>query len=140
MFEDRPALLRLFNHGNQANGDQAKALAASIVSYAVQLVDPNAPSFDPVLRRIAYKHISLGIRPEQYLAVGSNLIRAIGDVLGDATCPMGPASPASTPCPTAPATGCASPSAELAAPKAPARRVASRPTSTITWASATCSS
>jgi hemoglobin-like flavoprotein len=36
------------------------------VAYAVQLIDPEAPSFDHVMRRIAYKHVSLGIRPEQY--------------------------------------------------------------------------
>lgn len=36
------------------------------MAYAVQLIDPEAPSFDHVMRRIAYKHVSLGIRSEQY--------------------------------------------------------------------------
>jgi nitric oxide dioxygenase len=87
MFAERPELLRLFNKGNQATGEQSRALAASVVAYAVQLIDPEAPSFDHVLRRIAYKHISLGIRPEQYTVVGHHLMAAVGEVLGDAVTP-----------------------------------------------------
>ena len=63
MFDEHPELLRVFNQGNQATGEQSRALAASVVAYAVQLIDPDAPSFDQVMHRIAYKHISLGIRP-----------------------------------------------------------------------------
>jgi nitric oxide dioxygenase len=70
MFAAHPELLRVFNKGNQATGEQSKALAGSVVAYAVQLIDPNAPSFAHVMRRIAYKHMSLGIRAEQYIVVG----------------------------------------------------------------------
>src|SRR6478735_10890309 len=87
MFAAHPDLLRLFNQGNQATGEQSRALAASVVAYAVQLIDPAAPSFVHVLERIAYKHISLGIRPEQYTIVGRNLLAAVGEVLGDAVTP-----------------------------------------------------
>ncbi|MEO6470423.1 MAG: globin domain-containing protein [Aeromicrobium sp.] len=87
MFKAHPELLRVFNQGNQATGDQRKALAASVVAYAVQLIDPEAPSFAPILARIAHKHISLGIRPEQYTVVGRFLMGAIVDVLGDAVTP-----------------------------------------------------
>lgn len=58
MFAAHPELLRVFNKGNQATGEQSRALAASVVAYAVQLIDPSAPSFQHVMRRIAYKHIS----------------------------------------------------------------------------------
>jgi nitric oxide dioxygenase len=44
-----PELLRVFNQGNQATGEQSKALAGSVVAYAVQLIDPEAPSFDHVM-------------------------------------------------------------------------------------------
>lgn len=88
MFADRPDLLRLFNEGNQATGEQSRALAASVVAYAVQLIDPDAPSFQHVMKRIAYKHISLGIRPEQYTVVGHHLLAAVGEVLGDAVTPQ----------------------------------------------------
>jgi len=87
MFEEHPELLRVFNQGNQATGEQSRALAASVVAYAVQLIDPDAPSFDRVMQRIAYKHISLGIRPEQYPIVGHHLLAAVGEVLGDAVTP-----------------------------------------------------
>jgi nitric oxide dioxygenase len=87
MFAERPELLRLFNQGNQATGEQSRALAASVVAYAVQLLDPSAPSFAHVMRRIAYKHVSLGIGPEQYTIVGRHLLAAVGEVLGDAVTP-----------------------------------------------------
>jgi nitric oxide dioxygenase len=87
MFEAHPELRRVFNLGNQATGEQSRALAASVVAYAVQLIDPTAPSFEHVMRRIAYKHISLGIRPEQYTIVGRHLLGAVGDVLGEAVTP-----------------------------------------------------
>ena len=87
MFAAHPELLRVFNQGNQATGEQSKALAGSVVAYAVQLIDPNAPSFAHVMRRIAYKHISLGIRAEQYIVVGHYLLEAVGQVLGEAITP-----------------------------------------------------
>ena len=87
MFAEHPELLRVFNQGNQATGEQSRALAASVVAYAVHLTNPEAPSFDHVLRRIAYKHCSLGIRPEQYTIVGRHLIAAVGEVLGEAVTP-----------------------------------------------------
>jgi nitric oxide dioxygenase len=87
MFAAHPELLRVFNQGNQATGEQSKALAGSVVAYAVQLIDPDAPSFDHVMHRIAYKHFSLGIRPEQYTIVGEHLLASVGEVLGDAVTP-----------------------------------------------------
>lgn len=84
MFAARPELLSVFNMGNQATGEQSRALAASVVAYAVHLIDPDAPPFDHVLRRIAFKHVSLGIRPEQYTIVGHHLLGAVAEVLGDA--------------------------------------------------------
>ena len=88
MLSERPELLRVFNQGNQATGEQSRALAASVVAYAVQLIDPAAPSFEHVLRRIAHKHVSLGIRPEQYTIVGQHLLAAVAEVLGDAVTPQ----------------------------------------------------
>src|SRR6476620_2965928 len=88
MFEAHPELLNLFNKGNQANGEQRQALASAVVAYATQVVDPNAPSFAPVMRRIAHKHVSLGIRPEQYTIVGHHLMKAVAEVLGDAVTPV----------------------------------------------------
>jgi len=88
MFAERPDLLRVFNQANQATGEQSRALAASVVAYAVHLIDPEAPSFDHVMTRIAHKHLSLGIRPEQYTVVGHHLLAAVAEVLGDAVTPQ----------------------------------------------------
>ncbi|BAL89447.1 putative flavohemoprotein [Actinoplanes missouriensis 431] len=77
----------MFNRGNQAEGSQPKALAGSVAVFATTLLaDP--PQFpERLLTRIAHKHASLGIRPEQYAVVHEHLMWAVGDVLGDAVTP-----------------------------------------------------
>ncbi len=87
MFEAHPELLNVFNRANQAIGEQPKALAASVVAFAVQLITPDAPDFSPVMRRIAHKHVSLGIPARSYTIVGRHLLDAVGTVLGDAVTP-----------------------------------------------------
>jgi len=85
MFAGHPDLLDVFNRGNQANGEQRQALAGSVVAFAAHLVEgDDASRFEPMTRRIAHKHASLGIRPEQYAIVGRYLLSAVGSVLGDA--------------------------------------------------------
>ena len=87
MFAAHPELLNVFNQANQAIGEQPKALAASVVAFAVHLIDPDAPDFTPVMQRIAHKHVSLGITASQYLIVGRYLLGAVAKVLGDAATP-----------------------------------------------------
>jgi nitric oxide dioxygenase len=83
MFAARPELLRnLFNRGNQAQGAQQRALAASIATYATHLVDPNLPHPAELLSRIGHKHASLGITADQYEIVHEHLFAAIVEVLG----------------------------------------------------------
>ncbi|KUI39189.1 globin domain-containing protein [Mycobacterium sp. GA-2829] len=83
MFDARPELLRnLFNRGNQAQGAQQKALAASIATYATCLIDPNLPHPAELLSRIGHKHASLGITADQYEIVHEHLFAAIVEVLG----------------------------------------------------------
>ena len=87
MFAAHPELLRVFNKANQAIGEQPQALAASVVAFAVQLLDPKAPDFGPVMGRIAHKHVSLGIKAPEYPIVGHHLLKAVKTVLGDAVTP-----------------------------------------------------
>ncbi|MGX1365657.1 nitric oxide dioxygenase [Streptomyces canus] len=88
LFDDRPELLRdLFNRGNQANGDQQKALAGSIAAFATLLVERPESRPDAMLARIAHKHASLGISSDQYKLVHQHLFGAIVEVLGDAVTP-----------------------------------------------------
>ena len=88
MFAAHPDLERnLFNRGNQAQGDQQRALAGAIAAYATLLVTENAPEPKDVLARIAHKHASLGIAEDQYPIVHEHLFAAIVEVLGDAVTP-----------------------------------------------------
>ncbi|GAA2137146.1 FAD-binding oxidoreductase [Nocardioides koreensis] len=85
MFAAHPELERdLFNRGNQAQGEQQRALAGAIAAYATLLVTPGGPDPREVLTRIAHKHASLGITEDQYPIVHEHLFAAIVEVLGDA--------------------------------------------------------
>jgi len=88
LFTTHPELLDgTFNRGNQADGTQQLALAGSVAAFATALV--NTPDHLPenLLARVAHKHASLGIQPEQYQIVHDNLMSAIAEVLGDAVTP-----------------------------------------------------
>ncbi|MHA7134248.1 globin domain-containing protein [Oerskovia turbata] len=88
MFAAHPELIQdLFNRGNQAQGDQQRALAGAIAVYATMLVDPEQPAPSALLGRIAHKHASLGIVAEQYPIVHEHLFAAIVEVLGEAVTP-----------------------------------------------------
>lgn len=82
MFEAHPELLNIFNHANQKQGRQQGALANAVYA-AAQHID-RLEEIIPVVRQIAHKHRSLGIKPEHYPIVGKYLLAAIKDVLGDA--------------------------------------------------------
>ncbi|MFG3263103.1 globin domain-containing protein [Streptomyces bobili] len=89
LFEARPELLRdLFNRGNQAAGTQRQALAGSIAAFATHLVERPGGRPDAMLARIAHKHASLGVAPEQYALVHEHLFAAIAAVLGEAVTPQ----------------------------------------------------
>ena len=88
LFADHPELERdLFNRGNQAQGDQQRALAGAIAAFAAVLVADDAPSPERILARIANKHASLGITEDQYQVVHDYLFGAIVAVLGEAVTP-----------------------------------------------------
>ena len=88
LFGEHPELIDgTFNRGNQAEGTQQQALAGSVAMFASALVNHPEHLPEHLLSRVAHKHASLGIRPEQYQVVYDNLMWAIGDVLGDAVTP-----------------------------------------------------
>ncbi|QGQ18089.1 hemin transporter [Cellulomonas sp. JZ18] len=89
MFGEHPELLDgLFNRGNQAEGTQQVALAGSVAAFATALLRDPEQLPERLLSRIAHKHASLGLRPDQYQVVHDHLFWAIGDVLGDAVTPQ----------------------------------------------------
>ncbi|WP_433237930.1 globin domain-containing protein [Streptosporangium sp. CA-135522] len=85
MFSERPELLDgLFNRGNQASGEQRRALAGSIASFATMLLDHPDERPDALLARIAHKHTAVGVTDDQYVIVHKYLFSAIAEVLGEA--------------------------------------------------------
>ena len=84
LFRAHPELLDgTFNRGNQVDGSQQQALAGSVAMFATALVKTPDHLPEHLLSRIAHKHASLGIRPDQYRVVHDELLSAIVDVLGD---------------------------------------------------------
>lgn len=88
MFNARPDLLDgMFSRSNQKNGTQPQALAGSIAAFASHLLKNPGSYPDEVLSRVAHKHTSLGLLPEEYPTVHEHLFGAIAADLGDAATP-----------------------------------------------------
>lgn len=82
LFQDEE-VRSLFNQSNQGEGGkQTKALAQAILAYAKN-IDNLGPLAGP-FERIAQKHVGLQIQPHHYPHVGTSLLGAIKQVLGDA--------------------------------------------------------
>jgi nitric oxide dioxygenase len=82
MFAEHPELRNIFNQSNQAKGTQPRALSNTIIAAAKNL--DHLENLLPAVNLIAHKHVSLGVTKEQYPVVGSNLLKAIKEVLGNA--------------------------------------------------------
>ena len=81
MFKHNPEVAPFFNHSNQAEGTQQRALAGAIAAYAANI--DNLEVLGGAVELIAQKHASLQIKPEHYPIVGENLLASIKEVLGD---------------------------------------------------------
>jgi nitric oxide dioxygenase len=82
MFHHNPELKPIFNMGNQQSGVQQQALAAAVTAYAENIENPTV--LMPVLKMVANKHVSIGIRAEHYPIVGRHLLASIREVLKEA--------------------------------------------------------
>lgn len=78
MFEHNPELKDVFNMNNQRNGDQRQALFDAICAYAANI--ENLAALLPAVERIAQKHTSLNIRPDQYQIVGGHLLATLDEM------------------------------------------------------------
>lgn len=78
LFASHPELLNIFNHMNQKQGRQQQALANAVYA-AAQYID-RLEVIVPVVKQIAHKHRSLGVKAEHYPIVGACLLRAIEEV------------------------------------------------------------
>jgi len=82
LFQSHPELRNLFNMRHQEHGEQQRALASAVFAYASNI--DNLGALTSAVERIANKHASLNVRPEQYPVVGQHLLAAIKEVLGAA--------------------------------------------------------
>lgn len=83
MFRDYPEVKALFNQTHQVSGAQPRALANSVLAYAENI--DALQNLGPVASQIVSKHVALQILPHHYPIVGTCLIRAIREVLGEET-------------------------------------------------------
>lgn len=79
MLNNHPELKNTFNLSHQETGRQPRALAAAVLAYAENIEDPSR--LLKAVDRIATKHVSLNIHPDQYAIVGDNLLHSISEVL-----------------------------------------------------------
>lgn len=82
MFAQHPELLDIFNETNQKLGRQQTALATTVLAAAKHL--EHLEALLPQVTEISHKHRALQILPEHYPIVGTHLLGAIKEVLGDA--------------------------------------------------------
>ncbi len=82
MFSQNPELLNIFNATNQKTGRQQAVLANAVYAYAANI--DNLGALTGAVQRIAHKHASFNILPEQYPIVGKHLLEAVAHVLGEA--------------------------------------------------------
>lgn len=78
MFTHNPELKEIFNMSNQRNGDQREALFNAIAAYASNI--ENLPALLPAVEKIAQKHTSFQIKPEQYNIVGTHLLATLDEM------------------------------------------------------------
>lgn len=79
MFGRHPELANIFNMSNQRSGNQSQALFDAVCAYAANI--DNLEALLPAVERIAHKHASLNVKPEQYAVVGENLLATIDEML-----------------------------------------------------------
>ena len=82
MFQKYPEIRNKFDMSAQADGSQPVKLATAIYAYANQI--DNLPALKSMVEKIAHRHVQTHVLPEEYSLVGSCLLQAMKDVLGEA--------------------------------------------------------
>ncbi|WP_026799312.1 globin domain-containing protein [Pontibacillus halophilus] len=79
LFSNHPELWNVFNHRNQEEGKQQKALAHALLLAAKHI--QHLDQLTPVVQQIAHKHRSVEVKREHYPVVGYYLLQAMREVL-----------------------------------------------------------
>lgn len=85
MFHHNPELKNTFNMSNQQSGAQQFALFAAIAMYAKNI--DNLEVLTPLVERVAHKHTSYLVKPEEYAIVGHHLIETLREIAPEAFTP-----------------------------------------------------
>ncbi|QPR28058.1 NO-inducible flavohemoprotein [Edwardsiella hoshinae] len=78
MLSHHPELQAIFNMSHQRNGAQREALFNALCAYAAHIDHP--ATLSTAVERIAHKHASFAIQPEQYAIVGHHLLKTLEEV------------------------------------------------------------
>ena len=78
LFSHNPELKDIFNLSNQATGRQQFALFSAVAMYAKHIDDLDA--LGELVERVAQKHTSFDIQPDQYQIVGHHLIETLREM------------------------------------------------------------
>ncbi|HCJ28215.1 MAG TPA: NO-inducible flavohemoprotein [Pseudomonas sp.] len=81
MLAEHPEVRPLFNQAHQASGEQPRALANGVLMYAKHI--DRLDQLGGLVSQVVNKHVALQVLPEHYPIVGSCLLRAIREVLGE---------------------------------------------------------
>lgn len=81
LLTEHPEVRPLFNQAHQVSGEQPRALANGVLMYAKHI--DRLEALGPLVAQVINKHVALQVLPEHYPLVGSCLLRAIREVLGE---------------------------------------------------------
>ncbi|UPQ83910.1 NO-inducible flavohemoprotein [Pseudomonas knackmussii] len=81
LLAEHPEVRPLFNQAHQASGDQPRALANGVLMYAKHI--DRLDQLGGLVSQVINKHVALQVLPEHYPIIGSCLLRAIREVLGE---------------------------------------------------------
>lgn len=76
-----PEVKPLFNQSHQSSGDQPRALARGIVSYARHIDE--LENLSDLISVVVNKHVALQVQPDHYPLVGNALLQSIVQILGE---------------------------------------------------------
>ncbi|MCO1336380.1 NO-inducible flavohemoprotein [Microbulbifer sp. OS29] len=85
MFSCNPELKNIFNMSNQESGKQPFALFSAISTFSKNI--DNLPTLQPLIERVAQKHTSYFIQPDQYETIGKHLLATLAEFIPDTFTP-----------------------------------------------------
>jgi len=80
LFRENPELRNQFNMSNQRTNTQGSSLANAVIAYCGNC--DQLETLGPTIAKIANRHVSLEVTPDQYNVVGGTLLASLEDVLG----------------------------------------------------------